>query len=230
MAPTAPPKESTGAKRLTAREKTRLRLADPLLPRKLHRPEAVVSDAFINSKRDKRVIKHSSFVSRIAKSAPGGSSSKALNRRRRRPSRKLVATLASLGDALDDISDEIRHDEETGAAMDAEQAAQGKVRHRSLKSRPGALKRKEKVVKGEMARFGRSLAQLSTVYSAVATGTPPVVPEVKQRVVGTAIAAREKEAQEKNQNEMEMDTTGGRDRHRHRRSSRSQPQRTGGRR
>ena len=47
--------------------------------------------------------------------------------------------------------------------MDVEQARAGKVRHRSLKSRPGALKRKEKIVKGEMERFSRSLAQLSAL-------------------------------------------------------------------
>ena len=52
--------------------------------------------------------------------------------------------------------------------MDAEQARQGKVRHKSLKSRPGALKRKERLVKGEMERFGRSLAQLASVKTAAA--------------------------------------------------------------
>ena len=52
--------------------------------------------------------------------------------------------------------------------MDAEQARQGKVRHKSLKSRPGALKRKERLVKGEMERFGRSLAQLTSVKTAAA--------------------------------------------------------------
>ena len=36
----------------------------------------------------------------------------------------------------------------------------GKVRQRSLKSRPGALKRKERIVKGEMDRFGESMARL----------------------------------------------------------------------
>jgi hypothetical protein len=41
--------------------------------------------------------------------------------------------------------------------------ALGKVRHRSLKSRKGALKRKERVVKGEMERFGASMARLSGV-------------------------------------------------------------------
>lgn len=44
-----------------------------------------------------------------------------------------------------------------------ETEAAGKVRHRSLKSTPGALRKKERLVRGEMERFGLSLAQLSTV-------------------------------------------------------------------
>ncbi|KAK3362321.1 ribosome biogenesis protein SLX9-domain-containing protein [Lasiosphaeria hispida] len=168
MAPVAP--TPIGKKRLTAREKTRLRLADPLLPRKLHRAEAVVPDGFLNTKRDKRTIKHSSFVSRIAKSHP--SSSSAL--KRRRPSKKLVATLESLGDVLDDISTEMKEH----GVMDAEQALQGKVRHKSLRSRPGALKRKERVVKGEMERFGRSLAQLTAVTEAAPAAGSTAAPGV----------------------------------------------------
>ncbi|KAL2126690.1 hypothetical protein VTI74DRAFT_394 [Chaetomium olivicolor] len=164
MAPTAP--QPTGAKRLTARQKARARLADPLLPRKLHRENNVVSDSFINSKRDKRLIKHSAFVSRIAKSS--SKSAGAAQRKRRRPSKKLVTTLQSLGDALEDIQAEMEHEEAEGDAMDAEQAKQGKVRHKSLKSRPGALKRKERLVKGEMERFGRSLAQLANIQTSSA--------------------------------------------------------------
>ncbi|KAK4044394.1 ribosome biogenesis protein SLX9-domain-containing protein [Parachaetomium inaequale] len=171
MAPTAP----APSKRLTARQKARARLADPLLPRKLHREDNVVSDTFIDSKRDKRLIKHSSFISRVAKSSSAKGSS-TTQKKRRRPSKKLVTTLESLGDALDDIQAEIRDEDEVvdADAMDAEQARQGKVRHKSLKSRPGALKRKERLVKGEMERFGRSLAQLaniSTATAAAAAGT-----------------------------------------------------------
>ncbi|KAK3393437.1 ribosome biogenesis protein SLX9-domain-containing protein [Podospora didyma] len=157
MAPIAP--KPSGAKRLTARQKTAARLADPLLPRKLHREDNVVSDSFINSKRDKRIIKKSSFISRVSKSSSKPTSSL----KRRRPSKKLVTTLESLGAALADITDDI-------AAEDADKPAEGKVRHKSLRSRPGALKRKEKVVKGEMERFGRSLAQLTSVTEAPAKG------------------------------------------------------------
>jgi hypothetical protein len=99
-------------------------------------------------------------VSRISKASAPTSSKK-----RRRPSKKLVATLESLGDALGDITNEME-----ATMMDKEQAAAGKVRHKSLKSRPGALKRKEKVVKGEMERFGRSLAQLAMVKGETPAG------------------------------------------------------------
>ncbi|EEY18952.1 predicted protein [Verticillium alfalfae VaMs.102] len=48
------------------------------------------------------------------------------------------------------------------------QLREGRVRHKSLKSRPGALKRKEKVVRGEMARFGASMAALAATPEAAA--------------------------------------------------------------
>lgn len=66
----------------------------------------------------------------------------------------------SLADALPDLTaDEL-------AAGKAELG--GRVRHRSIKSRPGALKKKERVVRGEVERFGVSLAQLAGVREDVA--------------------------------------------------------------
>ncbi|KAK0751763.1 ribosome biogenesis protein SLX9-domain-containing protein [Schizothecium vesticola] len=152
MAPTPP----LPPKRLTARQKVRSRLAasaGPALP-KTFRPSAVIADTgFLNTKRDKRLIKSSSFASRIAKT------SSTTKKKRSRPSKSLVASLDSLGDALDSITADLAASGH--APMDREQAAQGRVRHRSLRSRPGALKRKERVVKAEMERFGRSLANMS---------------------------------------------------------------------
>ncbi|KAK4174832.1 ribosome biogenesis protein SLX9-domain-containing protein [Triangularia setosa] len=162
MAPTAPP-----GKRPTARQKALARLADPTLPRKLHRENNHVTDSFINSKRDKRLIKHSSFVSKITKPLSSTASKNHKKRQTKKAKTQLVTTLESLGDALDNIEDEM---EEEGV-MDSEQALQGKVRHKSIKSRPGALKRKERVVKGEMSRFGYNLAQLATVTSAISSAT-----------------------------------------------------------
>lgn len=128
----------------------------------MHRDEAQVTDAFINSKRDKRTIKHSSFVSRIGKArrpaaASSSSSKKNKNKKRRAAEasgKGLAATLQGLAEALPELT------EEDGNIGDL---ARGRVRHRSLKSRPGALRKKERLVRGEMARFGASLAQLSSV-------------------------------------------------------------------
>jgi hypothetical protein len=69
--------------------------------------------------------------------------------KRRRPSKKLVTTLESLADALPDAGESER-------IMDG-----AKIRHKSLKSRPGAMKRREKLDKMERERFGRNMAQLA---------------------------------------------------------------------
>lgn len=136
-----------------------------------------MSDSFINSKEDKLRIKRSAFLARIAKSSEKSTGTK---KKRRRPSKKLVTTLESLGDALDDIQAEIKEQEADGTTMDPEQAKQGKVRHKSLKTRPGALKRKEKLVKGEIERFRKNLAQLANISaatSATSAAAPAPAPE-----------------------------------------------------
>ncbi|KAF3056438.1 hypothetical protein GL218_06656 [Daldinia childiae] len=146
MAPVVPSKRRSLRPKLAARSGP-----EPYAPRKAPRPDAVgTSDSFSNSKKDKRTIKHASFVSRIEKANQK-------TPRRRRPNNKLVANLDSLADALPDLL----ADGETEEGL--RQMREGKIRHRSLKSRPGALKRKERVVKGEVQRFGVSLARLSAV-------------------------------------------------------------------
>ncbi|KAH6995734.1 ribosome biogenesis protein SLX9-domain-containing protein [Ilyonectria sp. MPI-CAGE-AT-0026] len=126
----------------------------PLLPAKTFRPGAAVSDDFLSTKRDKRLIKHSSFVSKI-------SSSGITKTKRRRPSKKLATTLDGLADALPELA------EGEGQAELA-----GKIKHKSLRSRKGALKRKEKVVRGEMDRFGVSMAKLAAAPGAQQTQPP----------------------------------------------------------
>ncbi|OLN93209.1 hypothetical protein CCHL11_07612 [Colletotrichum chlorophyti] len=153
MAPIAP------SKSLSAREKRMARIRGdihPLAPHKTIRPDAVVDDGFLTNKKDKRTMKHSTFVSKIHKA-----NQKPL--KRRRPAKKLVTTMESLADALPDLD---------GNTQTLEQLREGKVRHRSLKSRPGALKRKEKVVRGEMQRFGASMAALASVPAAPAPAAP----------------------------------------------------------
>ncbi len=111
---------------------------------------------FSNTKRDRRQVRHASFVSRIEKARGGGDRPL----KRRRPGKKLRTNLAALADALPDIGDVGGNDS-------------GALRHRSgssgsgsLRTRKGALKRKEKVVRGEVERFGVSLARLNAVGAA----------------------------------------------------------------
>ncbi|KAL5606485.1 uncharacterized protein BROUX77_003678 [Berkeleyomyces rouxiae] len=154
MAPTVP-KLSIGEHRMA-----RLRGdIHPHAPYKVHREDTTISDAFASSKKDKRVIKKSAFVSRIAKA-----NTKPSRNATRRANKKLKTTLTSLADALPELDS----DGEDGGA-----AAAGKIRHRSLKSRPGALKRKELLVKSEMGRFGANMAQLATVTEVAPTVNTP---------------------------------------------------------
>jgi hypothetical protein len=117
----------------------------------------IFEDDFRTNKKDKRSMKHSIFLSKIEKT-----NKKPL--KRRRPSKKLVANLDSLADALPD-------------AGDVEQKATGSqvniIKHKSLKHRPGAMKRKEKLDAAERDRFGKNMAQMVVSESAPATGGAP---------------------------------------------------------
>ena len=108
---------------------------------------ASLDSPFPSSKKDRQKTKHSSFVSKIEKSS-------AKTQKRRRPNKKLVANLESLADALTGLDD-------TGADGKVE-TGQAKIQRKSLKSRPGAMKRKEKLEKIEKDRFNQNLVQLAS--------------------------------------------------------------------
>ena len=80
-----------------------------------------------------------------------GSSGIVKSSNQRRPKNK-IASLDSLADALPDLLE----DDDAGGIENLR-----KIKHRSLKSKKGALKRKEMVVKGEMERFGASMARMT---------------------------------------------------------------------
>ncbi|KIV77974.1 hypothetical protein PV11_09746 [Exophiala sideris] len=108
---------------------------------------------FPASKKDKRRIKHEQLLNKVTKSF-------SKKPRRRRPDKKLVATLDSLADALPTGDD----DHDTTAPGPAGQRAQDQVNiinRTSMKSKPGALKRREKLDKGERDRFAKNMAQLA---------------------------------------------------------------------
>ncbi|KAF4126973.1 hypothetical protein GMORB2_0710 [Geosmithia morbida] len=151
--------EATTEKRPSARQLRHQRITGqihPLLPTKVFRPGAAVTDSFLESKHDRRLIRHSSFLSRVRSSSDKVTKSGGSSRRRRRPGNK-IASLDSLGDALPDLDDELA----TGSGAGAGAPAHGKIRHKSLRTGRGALKKKEKLVRGEMERFGVSWARLA---------------------------------------------------------------------
>ena len=133
------------------------------MPRKAPRPDAVAPPddllALSGTKKDKRQIRHASFVSRIEKTSGGGGGVGKKPLKRRRPGKKLNTTLDALADALPDL------DHDSLARLQ-----EGKVRHRSLKNGKDALRKKEKIVRGEVERFGVSLARLNAVGAAASSG------------------------------------------------------------
>lgn len=68
-----------------------------------------------------------------------------------------------------------------------------KIKHKSLKSRPGAGKRKEKLVGMEMERFGKNLAELAAGRANVVNGEQAGVVGSEGQVGGAVgVASREK--------------------------------------
>lgn len=142
-----------------------------------------LTDAWRTSKKDKRSIKHNTLMAKVRDAG-------VKKHKRRRPGKKLKADVAGLADALPDISDMpersatatedeegwegLSDDGEAGhSAMDVESAGLRKARRRrrpegegkmvmkSLKHRPGAMKRKRAMEVVQMERFQRNLAQLA---------------------------------------------------------------------
>ncbi|EXJ63625.1 uncharacterized protein A1O5_11386 [Cladophialophora psammophila CBS 110553] len=121
-------------------------------------PEA--EPLFASSKKDKRRIKHAELMNKVTKSA-------AKKPRRRRPNNKLVTALDALAAALPDDNElENNGTRATGMSTGNQPPDQVNIiRRRSMKSRPGAMKRREKVDKGERDRFAKNMAQLATPRS-----------------------------------------------------------------
>lgn len=107
-------------------------------------------DFFTTSKKDKRRIKHAQLLNKIIKTTT--------KPKRRRPSKKLVTTLDSLVDALPDES-ELPPSQDASGERPEQQV--NIIKRKSLKSRPGALKRKQKLDNEERARFVRNMAQMT---------------------------------------------------------------------
>ena len=109
---------------------------------------------FAASKKDKRRIKHAQLMAKVSKS-----SSKP---RRGRPNKKLATTLDSLADALPDEKDETSSGIPAGAKPNQQINI---IKRKSLKSKPGALRRRQNLDNAEWERFARNMAQMAAVKS-----------------------------------------------------------------
>lgn len=94
-------------------------------------------------------MKHSLLLSKARKSAGVTKTLK-----RRRPSKKLVTTMGSLEDALPELEEQELVKVKTGPqSVDS--------RNKSLGSKPGVRKKRERIEREERERFGKNLAVLS---------------------------------------------------------------------
>lgn len=139
--------------------------------------KGIFDDDFKVTKKDKRTIKHNQLLDKVQNS---GIRKKPL--KRRRPGKKLNTEMDGLADALPDVENEDEDDgwegisdEEAGeGGMEVDglrkakkrkrssaKAAGEKMEMKSLKHRPGAMKRKKIIEGKEMERFARNLAQMA---------------------------------------------------------------------
>lgn len=112
----------------------------------------------------KRLARHERLVARVQRSA---APKKVL--KRRRPSKKLLTDIGALADALPiDLLDSqnangLSDNHQPGVGEGTVPSRQNvKMPHKSLKSRPGAGKKKEKLLQLERERFAKNLALMAT--------------------------------------------------------------------
>ena len=113
---------------------------------------SLLADDFRTSKKDKRTIKHSSFVSKIEKNSQK-------TPKRRRASKKLAANLDSLADALPEAEVQSSEHHQPNSLNSQVNV----IKQKTLKQKPGALKRRQNLEKVERDRFARNMAQMSAM-------------------------------------------------------------------
>jgi hypothetical protein len=107
------------------------------------------------TKKDKRTLKHTALMDRVREAGVS-------KKKRRRPVKQLkVEELRDALPAVDDDDEWEGFEDEEGSVRRRRRRGDGKMMMRSLKHRPGAMKRKEALQKREVERFGRNLAQLA---------------------------------------------------------------------
>ena len=100
--------------------------------------------------------------------------------KRRRPSKKLITNLESLTDALPDKGE-----------IDGDGVTVGdfKIQHKSLKSKPGVMKRKDRLERMEKERFGKNMAQMAILPSSVPQSSDLNIPILTKSTISDRWAA-----------------------------------------
>ncbi|KAI5857613.1 ribosome biogenesis protein SLX9-domain-containing protein [Tricharina praecox] len=106
-----------------------------------------------NPKKSVRLARHADFISRIEKKA---APSKIMKRRRPKTNTALLGSIDSLAAALP----EALAGAEDAGTEGAMRERKGGMGSKAIKSRPGAMVRKERLLKSECERFGKNLAIL----------------------------------------------------------------------
>lgn len=120
------------------------------------------------NKKDKRSLKRNTLLNRVREA---GISKDSKAKKRRRPAKKLKTDISGLEDVLPDvegdgewegISGDEDMDENPGMrkARRKKEGATGKMEMKSLKHKPGAMKKKFEMEGRERERFGKNLAGL----------------------------------------------------------------------
>ncbi|KAI5848732.1 ribosome biogenesis protein SLX9-domain-containing protein [Morchella snyderi] len=109
------------------------------------------------TKKAKQHTRRTTFLSRITKPTPTPTTTRTRTRRRRAPPTQLA--LDSLASALDDA---------IATQQPKPAGGGGGVGSKTIRSRPDAMKRKERVVRNECERFGKNLAIMAAGVAATA--------------------------------------------------------------
>ncbi|TGZ83398.1 hypothetical protein EX30DRAFT_339578 [Ascodesmis nigricans] len=125
------------------------------------------------TKKSLRIAKHSAFVSRIEKTSSKAPSSSSRSRRRKAANSTLATSLSTLADALPSASSDDFVNANVNFVSQSSRdhlAARSNKERQGIKSRPGAMKRKENMLKNECERFGKNLAIIEGVRSQEGAG------------------------------------------------------------
>ena len=139
------------------------------------------ASSFSSSKKDKRLIKHSTFISKVEKPVPKP------QRRRSSSKKKLLSNLDALADALPDAEEEDLRKKKNHESASSHSNV---ISQKTLPHKPGSQKRRERLEKLERDRFLKNMAQMTEAREPVtSTPNPPTNADQEQNPTSNRWAA-----------------------------------------